>query len=86
MGGQIDAPFRSSSGFSRNISTLRKQWIGQLLQSARRSFLGISKFLNYRATRNWAKTVLGMELTSNPTLLLLTDRGGCDRLPRCRDD
>ncbi len=31
------------------------------------------------ATRNWAKTVLEWNLTSNPELTPHTDRGGCDR-------
>ena len=31
------------------------------------------------ASRNWAKTVLEWNLTSNPTLTPHTDRGGCDR-------
>ncbi|MDO8967184.1 glycoside hydrolase family 30 beta sandwich domain-containing protein [Algoriphagus sp.] len=31
------------------------------------------------ATRNWAKTVLEWNLTSNPELTPFTDRGGCDR-------
>ncbi len=31
------------------------------------------------ATRNWARTVLEWNLSSNPTLTPYTDRGGCDR-------
>ena len=31
------------------------------------------------ASRNWAKTVLEWNLSSNPTLTPHTDRGGCDR-------
>jgi glucosylceramidase len=37
------------------------------------------KTLIIGATRNWARTVLEWNLTSNPTLTPHTDRGGCDR-------
>lgn len=37
------------------------------------------KTLIIGATRNWARTVLEWNLTSNPTLTPHTDQGGCDR-------
>ncbi|SDH22803.1 O-Glycosyl hydrolase family 30 [Dyadobacter soli] len=44
-----------------------------------RDFPDHIKKLTIGATRNWARTVLEWNLTSNPQNRPFTDRGGCDR-------
>lgn len=55
-----------------------EQWIGAPGNLAG-DLIWHTKNLTIGATRNWARTVLEWNLTSNPELTPFTDRGGCSR-------
>jgi glucosylceramidase len=77
-GGEIEALSEVHQAFPDKHIYFTEQWIG-----APGNLTGDLpwhiKNLIIGATRNWAKTVLEWNLTSNPTLTPFTDRGGCDR-------
>lgn len=77
-GGEIDALSEVHQAFPDKNIYFTEQWIG-----APGSLAGDMpwhvKNLIIGASRNWAKTVLEWNLTSNPELTPYTDRGGCDR-------
>ncbi|WP_075350671.1 glycoside hydrolase family 30 protein [Algoriphagus marinus] len=77
-GGQIDALSDVHQAFPDKHIYFTEQWIGAPGNLAGDLPWHI-KNLIIGATRNWAKTVLEWNLTSNPTLTPFTDRGGCDR-------
>ncbi|MDG1276774.1 MAG: glycoside hydrolase family 30 beta sandwich domain-containing protein [Algoriphagus sp.] len=77
-GGEIEALSEVHQAFPDKHIYFTEQWIGapgnltvDLPWHIKNLIIG--------ATRNWAKTVLEWNLTSNPTLTPFTDRGGCDR-------
>lgn len=77
-GGQIEALSEVHNAFPGKNIYFTEQWIGAPGNLAGDLPWHI-KNLIIGATRNWAKTVLEWNLTSNPTLTPHTDRGGCDR-------
>jgi glucosylceramidase len=77
-GGQIEALSEVHQAFPDKHIYFTEQWIGAPGNLAGDLQWHI-KNLIIGATRNWAKTVLEWNLTSNPTLTPFTDRGGCDR-------
>ena len=77
-GGQIEALSEVHQAFPDKHIYFTEQWIGAPGNLAGDLPWHI-KNLIIGGTRNWAKTVLEWNLTSNPTLTPYTDRGGCDR-------
>ncbi len=77
-GGQIEALSEVHQAFPEKHIYFTEQWIGAPGNIAGDLPWHI-KNLIIGATRNWAKTVLEWNLTSNPTLTPYTDRGGCNR-------
>jgi glucosylceramidase len=77
-GGEIEALSEVHQAFPDKNIYFTEQWI-----SAPGDLAGDMpwhiKNLIVGATRNWSKTVLEWNLTSNPSLTPHTDRGGCDR-------
>jgi glucosylceramidase len=77
-GGEIEALSEVHQVFPDKNIYFTEQWIGAPGNLAGDLPWHI-KNLIIGASRNWAKTVLEWNLTSNPTLTPFTDRGGCDR-------
>ena len=77
-GGEIDALMEVHQAHPDKNLYFTEQWIGAPGDLAGDLSWHI-KNLVIGASRNWAKTVLEWNLTSNPTLTPHTDRGGCDR-------
>ena len=77
-GGEIEALSEVHQAFPDKHIYFTEQWIGAPGNLAGDLPWHI-KNLIIGATRNWAKTVLEWNLTSNPSLTPHTDRGGCDR-------
>lgn len=77
-GGEISALSEVHQAFPDKNIYFTEQWIGAPGSIAEDMPWHI-KNLIIGATRNWAKTVLEWNLTSNPELTPHTDRGGCDR-------
>lgn len=77
-GGTIDALSKVHQAFPDKNIYFTEQWIGAPGNLAGDLPWHI-KNLIIGASRNWAKTVLEWNLTSNHTLTPHTDRGGCDR-------
>jgi glucosylceramidase len=77
-GGKIEALSEVHQAFPDKHIYFTEQWIGAPGNLAE-DLTWHTKNLIIGATRNWAKTVLEWNLTSNPTLTPFTDRGGCDR-------
>jgi glucosylceramidase len=77
-GGEISALSAVHQAFPDKNIYFTEQWIGAPGNLAGDMPWHI-KNLIIGATRNWAKTVLEWNLTSNPSLTPHTDRGGCDR-------
>lgn len=77
-GGEIEALSEVHQAFPDKNIYFTEQWIGAPGDLAGDMPWHI-KNLVVGATRNWAKTVLEWNLTSNPSLTPHTDRGGCDR-------
>lgn len=77
-GGEIDALSEVHQAFPDKNLYFTEQWIGAP-GSLQNDMPWHVKNLIIGATRNWARTVLEWNLTSNPDLTPHTDRGGCDR-------
>ncbi|WP_026968251.1 glycoside hydrolase family 30 protein [Algoriphagus terrigena] len=77
-GGEIDALTEVHQAFPDKNIYFTEQWIGAP-GDLEGDLPWHIKNLIIGATRNWAKTVLEWNLTSNPSLTPHTDRGGCDR-------
>lgn len=77
-GGEISALSAVHQAFPEKNIYFTEQWIGAP-GSLEGDMPWHIKNLIIGASRNWAKTVLEWNLTSNPTLTPHTDRGGCDR-------
>ena len=77
-GGEIEALMEVHQAHPDKNIYFTEQWIGAPGNLAGDLPWHI-KNLVIGASRNWAKTVLEWNLTSNPTLTPHTDRGGCDR-------
>jgi glucosylceramidase len=77
-GGEIDALSEVHQAFPDKNIYFTEQWIGAPGSLAGDMPWHINNLI-IGATRNWAKTVLEWNLTSNPELTPHTDRGGCDR-------
>lgn len=77
-GGEIAALSDVHQAFPDKNIYFTEQWIGAPGNLAGDMPWHV-KNLIIGATRNWAKTVLEWNLTSNPELTPFTDRGGCDR-------
>lgn len=77
-GGEISALSQVHQAFPDKNIYFTEQWIGAP-GSLEGDMPWHIKNLIIGASRNWAKTVLEWNLTSNPKLTPFTDRGGCDR-------
>jgi glucosylceramidase len=77
-GGEIGALSEVHQAFPDKNIYFTEQWIGAPGNLAGDMPWHI-KNLIIGATRNWAKTVLEWNLTSNPELTPHTDRGGCEK-------
>lgn len=77
-GGQIEALSEVHQAFPDKNIYFTEQWVGAP-GNLEGDIPWHVKNLLIGAPRNWAKTVLEWNLSSNPTLAPHTDRGGCDR-------
>ncbi|WP_026350858.1 glycoside hydrolase family 30 protein [Dyadobacter beijingensis] len=77
-GGTIDALSKVHDAHPDRALYFTEQWMGAP-GKFERDFPDHIKKLTIGATRNWARTVLEWNLTSNPQNRPFTDRGGCDR-------
>ncbi len=77
-GGQIEALSEVHRAFPNKHLYFTEQWVGAP-GNLEGDISWHVKNLIIGASRNWAKTVLEWNLSSNPTLTPHTDRGGCDR-------
>ena len=77
-GGQIDALSEVHRAFPNKHLYFTEQWVGSP-GNLEGDIAWHVKNLLIGAPRNWAKTVLEWNLSSNPELTPHTDRGGCDR-------
>ncbi len=77
-GGKIEALMEVHQAHPDKNLYFTEQWIGAPGNLAGDLPWHI-KNLVIGASRNWAKTILEWNLTSNPTLTPHTDRGGCDK-------
>lgn len=77
-GGTIDALSKVHDAHPDKNLYFTEQWMGAPGNFAK-DFPDHIKKLTIGATRNWARTVLEWNLTSNPQNRPFTDRGGCDR-------
>jgi glucosylceramidase len=77
-GGQIEALSEVHQAFPDKNIYFTEQWIGAPGNLAGDLPWHMENLI-IGATRNWAKTVLEWNLTSNPSLTPFTDRGGCNR-------
>ncbi len=76
--GQIDALSEVHQAFPDKNIYFTEQWVGAP-GNLKEDLKWHVKNLIIGASRNWAKTVLEWNLTSNPSLTPYTERGGCDR-------
>ncbi len=77
-GGQIEALSEVHRAFPNKHLYFTEQWVGSP-GNLEGDIAWHVKNLLIGAPRNWAKTVLEWNLSSNPELTPHTDRGGCDR-------
>ena len=77
-GGQIEALSEVHRAFPEKHLYFTEQWVGAP-GNLEGDIAWHVKNLIIGAPRNWAKTVLEWNLSSNPDLIPHTDRGGCDR-------
>jgi glucosylceramidase len=77
-GGQIEALSEVHRAFPDKHLYFTEQWVGSP-GNLEGDIAWHVKNLIIGAPRNWAKTVLEWNLSSNPELTPHTDRGGCDR-------
>ena len=77
-GGKIEALSQVHDAYPSKNIYFTEQWVGapghmdrDIREHVRNLIIG--------ATRNWSKTVIEWNLSSNPTLTPHTDNGGCDR-------
>ncbi|MBW3468272.1 glycoside hydrolase family 30 protein [Arthrospiribacter ruber] len=77
-GGEIEALSEVHQAHPDKHIYFTEQWIGAPGNLAG-DLVWHTKNLTIGATRNWARTVLEWNLTSNPELTPFTDRGGCSR-------
>jgi len=77
-GGQIEALSEVHQAFQDKHIYFTEQWIGSP-GNLEGDIAWHVKNLVIGAPRNWAKTVLEWNISSNPSLSPHTDRGGCDR-------
>jgi glucosylceramidase len=77
-GGKIEALTPLHDSFPDKNLYFTEQWVGAPGDPARDIPENIDKLI-VGAMRNWCKTVIEWNLTSNPQLEPHTDRGGCDR-------
>jgi glucosylceramidase len=77
-GGQIEALSEVHRAFPDKHLYFTEQWVGAP-GNLEGDIAWHVKNLLIGAPRNWAKTVLEWNLSSNPELTPHTDRGGCDR-------
>jgi glucosylceramidase len=77
-GGQIEALSEVHRAFPDKHLYFTEQWVGSP-GNLEGDMAWHVKNLIIGAPRNWAKTVLEWNLSSNPDLTPHTDRGGCDR-------
>ena len=77
-GGQIEALSEVHQAFPDKNIYFTEQWVGAPGNLAGDIPWHVKNLL-IGAPRNWAKTVLEWNLSSNPELTPHTDRGGCDR-------
>jgi len=77
-GGQIEALSEVHQAFPDKNLYFTEQWVGAP-GSLEGDIPWHVKNLIIGGSRNWAKTVLEWNLSSNPSLTPHTDRGGCDR-------
>jgi glucosylceramidase len=76
--GTIEALGRVHDAYPNKNLYFTEEWVGAPGDLAG-DLVWHVKTLIIGATRNWARTVLEWNITSNPTLTPHTDRGGCDR-------
>jgi glucosylceramidase len=77
-GGQIEALSEVHRAFPNKHLYFTEQWVGSP-GNMEGDIAWHIKNLLIGAPRNWAKTVLEWNISSNPSLKPHTDRGGCDR-------
>jgi glucosylceramidase len=77
-GGQIEALSEVHQAFPNKHIYFTEQWVGSP-GNLEGDIAWHVKNLLIGAPRNWAKTVLEWNISSNPSLSPHTDRGGCDR-------
>ncbi|WP_051664011.1 glycoside hydrolase family 30 protein [Dyadobacter crusticola] len=77
-GGTIDALSKVHDAHPDRNLYFTEQWMGAP-GNFEKDFSNHIKNLTIGATRNWARTVLEWNLSSNPQNRPFTDRGGCDR-------
>ncbi len=77
-GGQIEALSEVHRAFPNKHLYFTEQWVGSP-GNLEGDIAWHVKNLLIGAPRNWARTVLEWNLSSNPELTPHTDRGGCDR-------
>lgn len=77
-GGQIEALSEVHQAFQDKHIYFTEQWVGSP-GNLEGDIAWHVKNLLIGAPRNWAKTVLEWNISSNPSLSPHTDRGGCDR-------
>ena len=77
-GGQIEALSEVHRAFPDKHLYFTEQWVGSP-GNMEGDIAWHIKNLLIGAPRNWAKTVLEWNISSNPSLKPHTDRGGCDR-------
>ena len=77
-GGQIEALSEVHRAFPDKHLYFTEQWVGSP-GNMEGDIAWHVKNLLIGAPRNWAKTVLEWNISSNPSLKPHTDRGGCDR-------
>jgi glucosylceramidase len=77
-GGQIEALSEVHRAFPDKHLYFTEQWVGSP-GNMEGDLAWHIKNLLIGAPRNWAKTVLEWNISSNPSLKPHTDRGGCDR-------
>ncbi len=77
-GGQIEALSKVHQAFPDKHIYFTEQWVGSP-GNLEGDIAWHVKNLLIGAPRNWAKTVLEWNISSNPSLSPHTDRGGCDR-------
>lgn len=77
-GGTIDALSKVKEAHPDKNLYFTEQWFGAP-GNLHRDFVNHIQNLTIGATRNWSKTVLEWNITSNSELTPFTDRGGCSK-------